>query len=276
MSNLEKPEMPPEFLQLERPYATQPIGRSIVLLLFMLLFTCLGVVLLALAIGGHMVERNNYRRLLQEGVVVEGLVQALRIEEDDDATTYLVDYQFTAPVNGNSTRFQGSQSVAEDVYRRLRDGESILVRYVASQPELHTLESEFGPPNLLFPLGIGGLGAVGALAGSAMVFQIVRNRVHAKRLRQEGRRTYAFVFNRWEGRDVEGLPTYAVAYAFKAERADGEPVTVVRGVENKELYDRFQVGDAVPVVYLPANPNICELILEKESLGSDKGDGGPS
>ncbi|MCS6843049.1 MAG: DUF3592 domain-containing protein [Caldilineales bacterium] len=255
--------MPPEFLHLERPYAKQPIGGSVFSLLFMLVFTCLGVILLALAIGGHISERNEYRRLLREGVVVEGSVQALRVEEDDDPPTYLVVYEFTAPVNGNPVRFQGSQSVAEDFYRGLRLGQSISVRYAASRPELSSLEAEFGPPNLLFPLVIGGVGALGTLAGSAMAILIVRNRVNSRRLRQEGRRTYAFVFDRWGGRDLEGLPTYAVAYAFKAERADGEPVTVVRGVESKELYDRFQVGDAVPVLYLLSDPHICELILEQ-------------
>lgn len=39
-------------------------------------------------------------------------------------------------------------------------------------------------------------------------------------------------------------------------------VTVSRAEQNKDIYDRYQVGDSVLVRYLPDNPNICRLDIE--------------
>lgn len=183
----EQIQIPPEFLDLKRPEVQQPLTGSFFSLLLKVSFALLGAIFLMLAIGGHVLESNTYRQLTQEGVVVQGLVRSLRVEEDDDSTTYYVDYQFTAPINGDPTRIQGSQSVSSDLYRSLREGQTVPVRYAASDPYLSTLEADFGPPNIIYPLVIGGTGALGALVGLAMAIYFFRNMRDLRRLRMHGR-----------------------------------------------------------------------------------------
>lgn len=261
----EKVPIPPEFLDLKRPEVQQPLSGSFFSLLLMVSFTLLGAIFLMLGIGGHIRESNSYRRLTQEGVVVQGLVWSLRMEEGD-STTYHVDYQFTAPINGDPTRIQGSQSVSSDLYRSLREGQTVQVRYAASDPYLSTLEAAFAPPNIIFLLIIGGMGALSMLVGLAMAVYLFRNMRSLRRLRLYGRQTSAFIFDRWEDRDPEGLATYCIAYAFKAELPDGGVIVVRRAEQNKGVYGRYQVGDPVPVRYLPTDPTICQLQIEKKKF----------
>lgn len=263
LSSGEKHQIPREFLGLRRPKVQQPLSGSLVMpvlaLIFALVFTLSGIFLLALGIGGHISETNAYRQLVQEGVVVQGSIQALRIDDDADSSTYYVDYQFTAPMNGDPTRMQGSQSVSADVYRSLRVGQSIAVRYAPSDPALSTLEVEFGPPNIIFPLVVGGTGGLGTLFGLGMTVSCARNITSLRHLRLRGRDTHACIVDRWEDKDAEGDTIYCIAYAFTATLPDRRLVTVTRAEQNKQIYDRYRVGDTLPVRYLPDDPNVCQL-----------------
>jgi hypothetical protein len=259
-------QIPPEFLNLKRPEVQQPLNISVFSLVLALSFTLIGALFLVLGVSGHLRDSNTYRRLLEEGVVVQGSVQLLRMEEDDNLTTYYVDYQFIAPIKGDPTRIQGSQSVSSDFYRSLREGQTIQVRYAASDPDLSTLEAEFGPPNIIPLLFFGGTGGLGTLVGLAMALYVFRNVHYLRRLRLHGRLTQAFIYDRWEYKDLEGLATYCIAYAFKADLPGRSVVIVSRAEQNKDIYDRYKVGDSVLVRYLPDNPNICRLEIETKGM----------
>ncbi len=113
------------------------------------------------------------------------------------------------------------------------------------------ISKELGCPGLFAGLSF--------LIGLVILFFWIKNVAKWRRLRSSGRQTQAFIFDRWEGEDAEGDPTYFVAYAFGISSPGQAPVVITRAERNEQAYERCRVGDFVPVRYLPDDPNFCCL-----------------
>lgn len=254
----EKSQIPLELMGLKRPKVQQPLVSSGCMLVFALFWTLLSAIFPVVGVGFYINETNDYRQLSREGVIVPGVVLEMRIEESSDSISYEVDYQFTAPVNGDPTRFGDSESVSASYFDRLRVGQKIQVRYAASNPELSALEPVFGPPSIVLPLVFGGMGGLFVLIGLAMLVSGISGIFYVNALRLRGQQTQAIIFDRWQDTDSDGDTTYYVAYSFHADTPKGQRL-IARAEQNRDLYKQYEIGDSVIVRYLPGNPHICHV-----------------
>ncbi|MFZ5881918.1 MAG: DUF3592 domain-containing protein [Chloroflexota bacterium] len=258
----EKSQTPLEWGGLKRPKVQQPLGNSgfmlVLELVFALVWTLFSAIFPVVGVGFYINETNDYRQLSQEGVIVPGIVLEMQIDESSDPTSYDVDYQFTAPVNGDSTRFADSESVSAGYFNTLQVGQQIQVRYAASNPQLSVLEAEFGPPSLVLPIVFGGIGGLFVLIGLVILVSSISGIFYINALRLRGQQTKGIIFDRWQDTDSDGDTTCFVAYCFHADTPKGEQL-ITRAEQNRDLYQRCEIGNSVIVRYLPGNPRVCHM-----------------
>lgn len=262
LSVREKSQIPLKWRGLKRPKVQQPLGSSgcalVIELVFALFWTLFSAIFPVVGLGFYINETNDYLQLSREGVIVPGIVLEMQIDESSDSTSYDVDYQFTAPVNGDPTRFADSESVSASYFNTLRVGQQIQVRYAASNPKLSILEAEFGPPSLVLPVVFGGMGGLFVLIGLAILVSSISGIFYVNALRLRGQQTQGFIFDRWQDTDSDGDTTCFVAYCFHADTPKGEQL-ITRAEQNRDLYQRCEIGNSVIVRYLPGNPRVCHV-----------------
>ena len=106
---------------------------------------------------------------------------------------------------------------------------------------------------------LGGLGGLLLLIGMGIMVAARRGQSRIDRLRQSGQQTEAVVFDRWTMLTSEES-LYLVAYAFKIPNLLGNMQIHTYAEDNREVYDKCQIGDTITVQYLPEDPNICQVI----------------
>lgn len=74
------------------------------------------------------------------------------------------------------------------------------------------------------------------------------------------------IFDRWTDKDSDGDATYFIAYAFQVNQPGRGSVTVTRAEQNKQAYERYQVGGSIPARYLPDDPDICQLQIAQKGF----------
>ena len=112
-------------------------------------------------------------RFGDEGVQTTGVVTAVRIEigTGDDADTHYVHYRF---VDAAGVEHGGQSQVDGATYSRTRAGDDVVITYLASDPTTSRVGTP--EPQLLFPMGFGGMGALFGLMGPVLVITALRNR----------------------------------------------------------------------------------------------------
>ena len=261
LSVAEKSQIPPELMRLKRPNVQRSLEGSGGALVFALVWTLISVSFVFIGVGAYIQDTINYNRLTTEGLPATATITRLEIRSGEDSDTYYVHYQFRAVIRGDSTLFQGSDQVSAGYYRQLFVGQDIPIVYWTSDPNLSAVEAEIKPPSIFLLVIVPG-GFI--LVGLAMLFSSIKSIAHLRRLRLHGRQTQAFIFDRWTDKDSDGDTTYFIAYAFQLNLPGRGPVTVTRAEQNEHAYKRYQVGDSVPVRFLPEDPNICQLQIERE------------
>ncbi len=259
-------QLPRQFVGLKRPKAQQPLDGSGCMLVFSLFWTIFSAAFLLFVAVAYFRDTMNYNRLAAEGLLATALVTRTEIKSGDDSDSYHVYYEFRAKIQGDTARFQGADEISADYYRQLSVGQEIPIIYWASDPNLSAVKAEFGPPGVFALVCPGSMGGLFTLVGLVMLFSSITSIVNLSRLRLSGRQTQAFIFDRWTDKDSDGDTTYFIAYAFQANQPGRGSVTVTRAEQNKQAYERYQVGDPVPARYLPNDPNICQLQIEKKGF----------
>lgn len=264
LSVAEKSQIPPELMRLKRPNVQRSLEGSGCMLVFALVWTLISVPFVFIGVGGYIRDTIDYNRLTTEGLPATATITRLEIQSGEDSDTYYVHYQFRAVIRGDSTLFQGLDQVSAGYYHQLFVGQDIPIVYWASDPNLSAVKAEIKPPDILLLACFGGIGGLFTLFGLAMLFSSIKSIAHLRRLRLHGRQTQAFIFDRWTDKDSDGDTTYFIAYAFQLNLPGRGPVTVTRAEQNEYVYKRYQVGDSVPVRFLPEDPNICQLQIERK------------
>lgn len=253
-----QPDSLSEYRHLPRPKPQSPRQAMGCLLFFGIIWTLFSAVFAIIGVGTFLNEQNRYRRLLQEGVTVSAGITKLEIDDSGDSTSYFVYYRFTAPVKGAPLTIDAHTSVSSSIYYTLKTGQAIDILYVASDPNISTLKAAFGPPQPLLSLAFAGMGGLFFLFGLGMVYGSIKAIVEWFDLRTHGHMTQAVIFERWQDTDSDGDATYFVAYAF---RAGPQRQMITHAEQNHKLYKHYQIGDRVPVRYLPDEPTICQVWL---------------
>jgi DNA-directed RNA polymerase subunit RPC12/RpoP len=258
--------LPPEYARLQRPKPTAPLGSSGCMAIFGLIWTLFSSIFVVAGVGFFFNEQNMYTRLLKEGLPATATITQLEVDDSGDSTSYLVYYQFRAPVNGDLSRFEDHESVSSSFYSSLTVEQQIEILYAASDPSLSAIKAEFGPPSIWFSLVFVGMGGLFVLIGLGLLYGAVRDLYHLNLLHSQGQPARAYVFDRWTDRDSDNDTTYFVAYAFKTP--DGRMIS--RAEQDKNLYQLHQIGEWIEVRYLTDNPSICQKQRDKESNRANK------
>lgn|GEM_PF-4547001 len=111
------------------------------------------------------------------------------------------------------------------------------------------LEVPLGPCSFLFPVG-----------GGVLFFLGVRDWQRIKALETQGQLAQGVIFDSWvTGRGRTLFPSYNVAYYFTLPWGSPDGSRVIRAENNRQVYQTFQIGDTIPVRYLPDKPQICRV-----------------
>jgi hypothetical protein len=103
-----------------------------------------------------------------------------------------------------------------------------------------------GPCSFLLPVG-----------GAVLVFLGVRDWLRLQALKTRGQLAQGVIFDRWT---IQGKgKTYCVAYYFELPWGSLDGSRVIRAEVNKRVYHAFQIGDAIPIRYLPDKPKVCRV-----------------
>lgn len=218
------------------------------------------LVLINLGVRRYQSQRQDYQRLLQEGVPVMATVRNKQIVRSEDDTDYWVYYEYPVSQGGAPGAYSAAQVVAQSTYNALGVGQAAPARYVPGKPGLVALESDFRPPDgfktaaMLALLGFFGLLSV------ALVIYSARRMSRLRWLTQRGVRTRAKVTRVWQEKDAEGGLHYHLAFEFVGSRPDGRTIPVKQ--QRSQSYPfRARSGESIDVVYLPEYPEFCELAL---------------
>ncbi len=99
-------------------------------------------------------------------------------------------------------------------------------------------------------------GTVGGVVATTGAGAFLAGYRQCRRLAREGRTAQAVITGRWRRWQNQ----YYIAYEFMAQLPDGTTPTVVCRISDKELYDRFEIGDQLTVRYLPSDLRIGEPV----------------
>jgi hypothetical protein len=244
----------------QRPKARTPLsaGSGGCFLIFGLFWTVFSLAFVILPVGMFFSEMQTYNLLKDTGDLTEGVITSRRIDEDSEGDTYYVTYKYTAPLpQGDRQQFSHEESVSSSLYESLEPETRVQVRYARANPEVAELEQEFGPPAYWILL-MSGMGGLFTLIGLFMMSNGLRSIGKAGQLARQGQVTQGLVVDRWTEKDSDGDTVYVVAYRFNAP---GHPPVTIAEYFHRGLFDKLQMGAAVPVRYLPDKPQTCRLEL---------------
>jgi len=254
---------PLEISSLKRPRATSPLEGSGCALIFGIGWTLFSLVFVFIGIGGLVSEYLNYFRLQREGVGTTAMIVEMEVDDGDDSTTYYVYYQFTGVANNEAVKIEDRDTVPYLLYSTLKVEQRIEILYASSDPTLTAIKADFHPPNPLLPLLFSGMGILFTAIGGAMVNGGIRGQHHLNRLRDSGRQIQGVIFDHWEDKDSDGDATYFVAYAFKVQARGGSGKIISKAEQNRSAYQKYRIGESVLVRYLPDDPTVCQLRLNR-------------
>lgn len=255
--------LPAEYSQLKRPRPSSPLYASGAFssgcsLIFAVVWILFSAIFPLIGLGTLITDFSNYNRLLREGLPAQATVTKLDVDDSGDSNTYYVYYQFRAMANNEFSQFELSKSIPSSLYDNLEVGQKINILYAASDPTLTAVKSEFGPPNPFSSLSFIGIGSLFVLIGIWMLYQGLSTLKNLNLLRLQGRQTLATIFDRWQDKDSDGNSLYFVAFVFKVSSLTGERQIITHAEQNKDLYNKYQIGQTCVVRYLPTNPYICQ------------------
>ncbi len=250
--------LPPEFRRLNRPKVSPSLESSGCSLVFGLFWTLFSAIFVVVGLGFYISGLQEYNRLTREGIPAPATITELEIDDSGDSTSYYAYYQYRARVQGDLARFEDHDSVSGSFYRSLQVGQQVEILYAKSDPALTAIKAEFEPPSLLFSLIFSGMGGLFVLIGLALMYGALKAQAQLRALRDRGRQAQAFVFDCWKDKDSDGDDTYFIAFAFRVDFQ-----TITRAEQNKALYEKYQVGDSLTVRYLPDDPFVCQVRMER-------------
>jgi len=130
------------------------------------------------------------------------------------------------------------------------------VIYVKSDPKISAIKADWGLPDLwalafVFTIEFMGLAfgiwmlKIGVTAGSNFL-----------NLRSKGEETQATIFDAWEENSSDSV-SYYVAYAYQVPQFGKQIFT--KAEQSMQAYKKLNIGDKVPLRYLPDDPQIAKL-----------------
>jgi hypothetical protein len=233
-------------------HASIPLGFGLLVAGFQLVFGCYMTTTITLPTW------QTYYLLKDTGVTTEAVVLKRIFKRGSRTTPYLITYQYTAPVpQGRSQQFTKATPVDLSTYESLSVGAHIPILYAATDPAVSRPQSEFEPP--FSSLGWAGLPLLFVLVGLGLALWGGRELNQVLALDGRGQMIRGVVFDRWVAYPYRRPP--CVAYYFDLLGQPNGRTRVVRAEYNRTAYNTYQVGDSVPIRYLPDNPKICRLEL---------------
>ncbi len=253
--------LPPEYSNIKRPRPSTPVGaQGIVGIFFGVVWTLFSLVFLVLGLNTVLGEILLNLRVQKEGLVVQGVITKLEIDDSGDSTSYYVNYQFQAPLKGDFTQFNHRQDVSRTTYNLLIVGQKVDVQYASSDANVSRLKSESGRSNLLSGLLFTAVGGFFVLIGMTIAVDAAKSLNQLDQLRQSGLKTQATLIEHWKDKDSDGDPVYFVTYAFQVVSSQGRTRIITRTEQQRKIYEKYQLGDIITVRCLPDNPDVCQIL----------------
>lgn len=144
--------------QVENETAKFLIFFGVCWVLFSLIFLIAGVLIIR-------ITTEEYDLFTHQGKITQAIIVELTTTESEEATSYYVAYEFTAPVNGDTVLFKNTTWVPAALYDTLRVEHKIEVIYNPADPTISRLKSELTQPNTAVGWILGGLGCLLMLIG---------------------------------------------------------------------------------------------------------------
>jgi hypothetical protein len=237
----------------------QPLGSSRKHLLFWLSWIACSLVIMVAGIGYFLRENQRYASLVREGQPAVGVVIDKETDSDEDSTTYFVTYSFDAPISSGSEPLLDRTSVSANIYESLQVGQQVDVVFLPANPRVSRLQADLSPPDLLFPLFLGGFGMIFILIGGTFLLKAIGDLNEFGRLERLGLLTEGLAFDLWSETDSEGASTYMVAYAYEIPTPRGYKCIACAEI-NAKAYQNLELGDRPRVKYLPNDPETSMLV----------------
>ncbi len=145
--------------------------------------------------------------------------------------------------------------------------------YIALAMLTDALRNGVDPMTILFAGGIIGFMMLGifvpftliaALVGLKMISEGRKIIQYDRLLTLHGVHVWGIISDRWT--HWSRSRHYCIAYHFEYTGTTGESQTIVHAEYNPLAYKKYQTGMRVPICYLPENPVICRLEMEKEGI----------
>ncbi len=181
------------------------------------------------------------------------IIVNLRESRSSKSTSYYVTYHYTVlGADGRETVFEAERSIRRADYEAWHTGQKITILYAVQDPHVSRLASE-GMPGWVsdleaaIPLGVGGLMLLGTLwfAGYEWKQYQLARELDESGIVGQGRITRCW-FRRAKS------TTYYVAYEFSGGYGATQSIS-------RRVYNQVSEGQAVPVRYLPRDPNISRM-----------------
>jgi Protein of unknown function (DUF3592) len=117
--------------------------------------------------GAAVYQYKDYKKLNENGTLVEGRMLEQRFSESDDSTYYYITFEFAA---SNDQRYVKEQGVSREEYERFERGGAVDIEYDINDPTLAKIAgtNTLTQPAFLFIFGLVWNGIISVLIGSKL------------------------------------------------------------------------------------------------------------
>jgi hypothetical protein len=206
---------------------------------------------------------ESYRSLVDYGVAAPAEVVNLTGEPDAKGVGYAAEYTYTVRMaDGSQQVFTRIDPVSIQIAPELQPGTTVQIRYLPSDPQLASLESELAPPTSYPSFWVAGLSLVLLLVALGVIFYGLGVWMPTVRLDRRGKVAHGVIVDRWSELQQDGDPLNLLAFRYEvAANSRHTPRAYTRGQPvSKETYQQSSLGGKVLVRYLPEAPGEGRLI----------------
>jgi hypothetical protein len=239
---------------LPHPEARPSLGGMRSRLFLAIFWTAFSLLFIVIGVDSYLRARYYYSSLLRDGQHAQGEVTGVIVDRDAEPVRYFIEYRYQTSVGGELAVYSDQAQVPSTMADALHVGQPVDVIYLPAAPAVSGLDGALAPPDLVFPLVMGGVGLLFVLIGAYIFKNAFAGLSILSRLERHGLETEAVVFDKWQ----EDGSSY-LAYAFEISTPRG-PQRITRAEANSKAYQKLALGDRTRVKFLPNDPESSLLV----------------
>ena len=211
------------------------------------------------SIYDYSLANQKYQCFANNGVEVEGEITD---RQAPGSSIYKVKYRYSFMSEKERGTFEEWQQVPYKFYK-LRNHPPVKVLLCSKEPSLSVLPEFSSEPGQSSLIGALLITTLPASLGIFFFYTFLRNKNWRYQLSKSGQNVGAHIVERRVNKSIFEGRRQVISYQFQVED-EKQTRQVVKAEFNRNIFDKFRVGDAIEVRYVRSKPEISEVLSEKE------------